>query len=442
MSDHEGHIIWKDWIFDYGMYSEAGLNLLNGWFAGRRVFTKLSLPVIRVKYKGDGCGPYNDKIVWDTANFGEDLLNWAKGGPHHLIKQEDCDDRYICIREHPLENGQAMLELSVYARIGAYHIKQVWWLLSNDDVGDIRAEVWSMGLSCNLNHWHHPHWRFDFELDGHERHRVHHLIGGTRVGIVSNEGWFRNDSFTPPGSAPNPNPQWLVENIDTGSTVTITPDPLNEPKGIVGPDTWSPFDVYVRKYRPEEDGTWPFHETTEMGYAVHEPVDAQNVVFWNIGHLYHLASEGEHHMHGIGAWLRFWPAPLPTQPHQRRRIGVSGVMHLKDFRAVGKDKWSHPTFGGQVVVEPSHPHREIRVEHTVGDIRAELLLIFDWQADDSVHMIVWGRLFDEGDDVARKNGESNVLRDSVTKVALQLRDWHVTDPDTTDIEFKVENMQA
>jgi len=117
-------------------------------------------------------------------------------------------------------------------------------------------------------------------------------------------------------------------------------------------------------------------------------------------------------------------------------------MHLKNFKATSKDNWSHPTFDDNVIVEPGHPHREIRVENSVGDIRAELLLILDWQADNSVQVVVWARLYDEGDDVARTNGQVHVLRESFDDASVHLRDWHVTDPDTTDIDFRIENMQA
>lgn len=350
------------------------------------------------------------------------------------MRMSECDDRYICVREVELD-GEPTLELGVYARIGAYHIYQCWYLQSKGEVGDILPTVFSKGLSCNLKHWHHPHWRFDFELDGTERHRVHFLNGGNRVAIVPNEASFQN-------GPPADNPGWLVENIDTHSSVTITPPELNEPEGIVGPDTFSPIDVYIRKYRPEEDEEWPFHEQTEMNFALHEPVDGQNVVFWNISHLQHIASEGANHWHQVTSGLRFWPAPVDTQPHQRRRVRVSGTMHLKNFKATSKDNWSHPTFDDNVIVEPGHPHREIRVENSVGDIRAELLLILDWQADNSVQVVVWARLYDEGDDVARTNGQVHVLRESFDDASVHLRDWHVTDPDTTDIDFRIENMQA
>ena len=71
------HIHWGLWSFDYFVADTEGLTLSTGYFKGRKIFTKLSLPVIRVKYVHDedlthnpilknGCGPYNDQISWDT----------------------------------------------------------------------------------------------------------------------------------------------------------------------------------------------------------------------------------------------------------------------------------------------------------------------------------------------------------------------------------------
>ena len=42
-----------NWFFDYNVADTEGLTLLNGFFQGRQVFRKLSLPVIRVKYVKD-----------------------------------------------------------------------------------------------------------------------------------------------------------------------------------------------------------------------------------------------------------------------------------------------------------------------------------------------------------------------------------------------------
>jgi hypothetical protein len=52
-----GHLKWNDWALDYGVFGTQGLSLINGVFRGQRMFNKLSLPVIRVKYTKDEYGP-------------------------------------------------------------------------------------------------------------------------------------------------------------------------------------------------------------------------------------------------------------------------------------------------------------------------------------------------------------------------------------------------
>lgn len=136
---------------------------------------KLSLSVIRVKYVQDedlfhnplmknGCSPYNDQIMWDPEDI-EDIpeafLHF--GQPYHLVKITNCGGKphYICHRIITWD-GTEWIEVGVYARIGAYHIYQSWYLSKE---GKIRSRVWSKGLSCNLDHLHHPYRRFHFDLD-------------------------------------------------------------------------------------------------------------------------------------------------------------------------------------------------------------------------------------------------------------------------------------
>src|SRR5262249_19816855 len=157
----------------------------------------------------NGCGPYNDQIMWDPVDFGEDLNPIS--GPHHLVKISNCGDSYVCVRSTTFDN-KTWLELGVYARIGAYHIYQSWYL--NDD-GVILPRVFSKGLSCNLNHWHHPYWRFDFDLDGESNQRVNVFDGTQLRGFVSLEGKFSNSLF---GDC-----RCNVQNLSTGLKAWIIP---------------------------------------------------------------------------------------------------------------------------------------------------------------------------------------------------------------------------
>ena len=154
-----GHQKWKDWFFDYGVFGDEGLSLVDGYFRGQRMFNKLSLPVIRVKYLldeqwggitayfGIACGPYNDKIFWIRKIF------W---------------------NSQPDYRG------------------------SNND-GLIQARIYSKGLSCNLDHWHHPYWRFDFALGWPEMQRVevYRRTSGIHIADITVEMPLINTVFFP-----------------------------------------------------------------------------------------------------------------------------------------------------------------------------------------------------------------------------------------------------
>jgi hypothetical protein len=446
-----GHLKWGDWFLDYGVFGQEGLCLVGGYFRGQRMFNKLSLPVIRVKYTvdefakglsaitGDGCGPYNDQITWDTEDFGEDLNPIA--GPHHLVEVV-CPrgDRYLCTENVDI-GGVPHLRISVYARIGAYHIAQTW-TLNND--GWVMPRVSSKGLSCNLDHWHHPYWRFDFALGAPEVHRVAvHRKNGHKLADIQNEGmivndWFGRDIEYRITSTQPPD----IGTIRTPAEAVIQPPVLIQAEGIVGPTPFSPLDGYVRKYRPEEDRNWPHKPEDEISFGLHELCVDADIVFWSISHLSHHADEGKDHWHTVGPNLHFQPMVVANVPPETlRKVLVNGTISVKDF-GVFKDRWAHSTFSDQVFVNPNVRFQEVVKTLVQGDVTAELIILVDWQLDMSVNVTVVANLFDELERVARVEGAYNVPRDtSASGAKTHLVDHHGGDPDTADMELRVENLQ-
>jgi hypothetical protein len=53
MEESNGVVEWGEWFFNYAVIDTEGLCLIDGHFKGQHIFTKLSLPVIRVKYLED-----------------------------------------------------------------------------------------------------------------------------------------------------------------------------------------------------------------------------------------------------------------------------------------------------------------------------------------------------------------------------------------------------
>lgn len=442
---HINHFNGK-WFFDYNVADTEGLTLLNGFFDGRQVFRKLSLPVIRVKYVkdedllhnpifGNGCGPYNDQISWDPVNFGENLNPIT--GPYSLMKMEDCGKRYVCIRSKMI-NGVEFLELAVYARIGAYHIYQAWYL---NDNGLILARVFSKGLSCNLDHWHHPYWRFHFDLDGDfvipQTEQVHLFNGTSFVGIETQEREFKNADI---GRAA----RYRVENFETNSKAWITPPMIDPTNGIVPPTSFSRWDVVTRKFRSNEDRSWPHKPEEEIFFPIHETCDKSDIIFWSICHLFHQEHEGSDHWHEVGPDIQFEIPRLPdVKTEQFRKVTVAGTIHIKNFKAWPfKDDWGHHNFTETRNVNPNNRNAEIVVDRSTGDVRSILTIRMKWNKDSSIGLKAKSVIYDESDEVDKEETNFNVLVNESVESVLKLEDYHWGDPDTSDTELKVTNAQA
>jgi hypothetical protein len=457
---NSGFMVWGDWALDYGVWGKEGLSLVNGVFRGQPVFNKLSLPVIRVKYVQDeyllgassvnlplganplppGCGPYNDQISWDTEDFGEDL-NLLRG-PHHLVKV-DCgpEARYLCVSREFIA-GVEHRRIGVYARIGAYHINQ-WWLLNQ--LGWVSARVASKGLSCELDHWHHPHWRFNFALGQPEVHRVSvHRWNGVKLADLDTEGRLVNSNFgedieyrvtsTQPAD---------IGFIERPAKATVRPALRDESHGIVGPDTFCSLDGYLRTYRPAEDRDWPHDPDDQLFFPFDEPCNDTDIVLWSVGHLEHHAEEGPDHWHEVGPDILCEPMIMAGLPAESmRQVTIKAQIDVKDFAAVGDDQWGHLTINETVLVNPNSRIGNVVHHASAGDTVAELIIRLEWQTDFGVTARIRGFLYDEGERVANFEVTAAAPRDSWATANLHLVDYHGGDPDTADMDIKLVNDQA
>jgi hypothetical protein len=271
-----GATTWGQWRFDWEVKDGAGLALRNVHYRGERVIHKASMPVIRVQYDDDACGPFADRITWD-----------------HLLENPSCDGRKVCQQSYTYE-GHEWLEIGVLAQIDEYSIYQVWHL---SDDGQLTPRMWSSGLQCEVDHNHHPYWRLD--LDVADR-------GGDRIFLydpsLSDEGWgpgwheyTREQNDVKSGGTSR---RWFVRDDASGHGVWVLPGP----DGTA--DEFSPEDVGLRRHHHEEDTAWPFGGWGRLGYDDDESLAGQDIVFWYVAHLRHLAAEGPNDWHWVGPDLR------------------------------------------------------------------------------------------------------------------------------------------
>jgi hypothetical protein len=359
-----GHVRWGSWDFDYDVSGFEGLSLLNGTYRGRTAIGKFSMPAIRVRYLVDG-GPLDwRRPLKQGAGPYADRLRWKLGGKYGLQRIANRDNQYVGLETY-FVGTRAWVEVSIYARIGAYHISQQWHL-SED--GWVRPRVWSKGLTINMDHWHHPYWRLDFDIDGQDFNSVFVRNFGTWSQYLVEANDTKN-------SDPRANTVWFVLNEATGAGVWIIPSkkPPNAPDGIDDgfADSFSRLDVGVRRYNTQEElspwvytqgpiqegplgipvpvPTWDWQfDTGELGFLNGQTVSARDIVFWYAAHLPHRASEGADAWHGCGPNLKFdFHLPAPTPP---RDFGI--LVNVKRNQT-GNDttvKGRGFTPGGSVIV--------------------------------------------------------------------------------------------
>ena len=250
-------------------------------------------------------------------------------------------------------NGVRWLEVGVYARIGAYHIFQAWYL---NEEGVVQPQVWSKGLTINMDHTHHPYWRLDFDIDGPDHNRVWRFDAGKGWRFYPREA---NDAKETTITVPNPpkpgecdkirervadlrdqiqgatgavlhglagqlaqalnqlarcegkvasETYWFVRNERTFHGAWVFPGPHDGQ-----PDGFSGIDMAVRLFRQEQDVGWPFG-TNGIGFSKGDRVDDNDIVFWYVAHLLHHANEGGDAWHGAGPTIRVDVPPPPPLP--------------------------------------------------------------------------------------------------------------------------------
>lgn len=274
---HSGHTVWGGWRFDWEVKDNAGIAIRNVYFNNELVLYKASLPVIRVQYDGNKCGPYADQISWGD-----------------LVKISNCGNKKVCQTSYTSSDGRNWLELGVYARIGSYHIYQAWYL-SHD--GYILPTVWSKGLQCKTNHNHHPYWRMDFDING---------AGGDQIFVYDNNrpnegwgnGWHKYTNELNEVKNTSTNRKWFVRDNSTSHGAWIIPGPDGTS------DSFSNKDVGARRYHGSEDVAWAFGASGHLGYNNGEGVEETDIVFWYVAHMRHLASDGSSQWHWVGPTVK------------------------------------------------------------------------------------------------------------------------------------------
>ena len=364
-----GHIHFGSWDFDYAVSGFEGLSLLNGKYRGRAAIGKFSMPVIRVKYLKDG-GP-GDILRFISEATGQalgagpyaDRLFWKLGHPTYGLQRiANRNNQYVGFYSYVV-NGVQWMGLSIYARIGAYHISQQWHL-SED--GWVLPRAWSKGLTINMDHHHHPYWRLDFDIDGQ---------GANSVFVHNFGAWSQYPTEVNDVKNPDPRAQtsWFVGNDLTGAGAHVIPS-----KNDGASDGFSRLDVGVRRFStPEETTPWNYQKSPtgswdwqmdvgDLGFLNGESVSGTDVVFWYVAHMFHRWTVGGDVWGWSGPHIKFDFGLPPRRPPRDFGILVNILRHQMGNDTTVKGRGFTP--GGPVVVTfVGIPNRAPITRHATAD---------------------------------------------------------------------------
>lgn len=277
-------INWNGWSFDWSTNNNSsGLVLTDVHYNQKKILGKASLPVMRVKYANDLCGPYVDILSTSV------LTPANTGAPDNA-----CNNQSVCTRTFSRE-GEQLLEIGSNWQIGEYQIYQAYYF---SEQGYFDARIYSRGLQCLEDHDHHPNWMFDFDIDGPENDQI--FSNGIVQSVEFNE---QKNSST----------EWSVKDRLTGLEVSLSPSAED---GRF--DSWSPWDAAGRKFADGETTNWRYGGRTDIGelFLNNESIDGEDIVFWYIAHLKHSAAEGSDIWHASGPRIRVVTESAP-QPEQQ-----------------------------------------------------------------------------------------------------------------------------
>jgi hypothetical protein len=261
-----GHVDWNGFSFDWAIENNSGVTVRNVSANGTLYLHSMSMPVIRVEYDGNACGPFMDRI---SPNF----INQNAGN-------------YVRI-DSPSANT---LNVWIDATIASYRLRQYFIFQKSVIFGVtnyiITARLYSSGLQCVTNHRHHPYWRIDADVAG---------AGGDQIRQTRTDGTtvVRDVEFSFDKNWAPATSYITVNDQATGRYLQIVPPPDNNA------DSFATRDYYGRRYNGMEHVPWAASVPgfTDQGDLLFESQNLESilntdVVVWSAAHLNHPASLG------------------------------------------------------------------------------------------------------------------------------------------------------
>ena len=241
------------WKVHWKVTETAGLLIYLASYRGRRVLWEGSLPYVTVDHERQTLSVDDEPVSEAHGPF------WAALGVRNLVGS---------IRKSDFKGG---FELAADFAAGPYRYTQLWRFHE-----DGRMAPWLTihGSGLHDAHTYHPHWRFDFDLDGATDDAIEHFEQG-RWRRVSTEGWLAHA-----GEAAEDGSAW--RQIDNASGAQIA----------IRPHHWEDAELFAIRYH---DGEWPpFTPRSAAGaqpfpaaYLGDESIDGEDVALWYVAHVHY-----------------------------------------------------------------------------------------------------------------------------------------------------------
>ncbi len=239
-----------DWKVHWRLTESAGIAIYLANYKGRRVLWEGSLPFVVVDHQAQNIAENDGARTHGPF--------WVPLGARTLAEP---------VRTNEFRGG---FELAADFVAGPYRYTQLWRF--HDD-GRIGPWLTIYGNGVHDSHTYHPHWRFDFDIDGSQHDTLQVREGDAWTDIIS-EGWFPASS-----DSTGSEPQWRQIDEGTKAVVTIRPHHRED------------AELYALRYN---DGEWPPFtphgpggQSFPAAFVGEEPIENEDVTLWYVGHIHY-----------------------------------------------------------------------------------------------------------------------------------------------------------
>ncbi len=238
------------WTIHWKLSESAGLLIYLASYKGKRVLWEASLPYVTIDHQ-------RQNLTLDEDGADSHGPFWMPLGARSLVGS---------IRKTDFRGG---FELAADFATGPYRYTQMWRFHEDGRLG---PWLTIHGSGLHDGHTYHPHWRFDFDIDGALEDRLEHFESG-RWQRVSEEGWI---PFA--GETSEAGMVWRQTDARSGAEIGIRPH------------HWEDAELFAIRYH---EGEWPpFTPRSAAGaqpfpaaYVGAEPIDGEDVTLWYVAHV-------------------------------------------------------------------------------------------------------------------------------------------------------------